>query len=394
MSATGAEQSGSKPKTYSAMSRTEVWGRGFAVIGLLLIFLVGIRLMGEGFEGLGKDLLERIFLATSNPFVALTVGILGTTLAQSSSVTTSMIVAMVAAPGSPLPMESAIPMIMGANIGTTVTNTIVSLGHIARPQEFRQAFAAATCHDFFNFLTVLVLLPLELTTGYLRKSADFLAGYATGLGGGKLPNPIKIVIKGASAPIENAVEALVPAPRAQALLLLVISAVLIFGALALIVRTLRKLAATRMEVYINRALGTSPLLAILVGIVATVAVQSSSITTSVLIPLAGAGIITLQQVFPVTIGANIGTTVTALLASMAAPPETARLAVQIALVHLLFNLSGTVLIYPVAAIRRIPLVLAERLARTAMRSRQYALLYVALLFYGVPALLIGVSRLF
>jgi sodium-dependent phosphate cotransporter len=121
-------------------------------------------------------------------------------------------------------------------------------------------------------------------------------------------------------------------------------------------------------------------------------VQSSSITTSVLVPLAGAGIVTLRQVFPITLGANIGTTLTALIASMAAPAETAHLAVQIALVHLLFNLLGTVLIYPVRAFREVPLRLAEWIAGVAVRSRKTALLYVAGLFYGLPAALIAVSR--
>jgi sodium-dependent phosphate cotransporter len=117
-------------------------------------------------------------------------------------------------------------------------------------------------------------------------------------------------------------------------------------------------------------------------------VQSSSITTSVLVPLAGAGVVTLRQVFPVTIGANIGTTLTAILASMATPEATAHLAVQIAIVHLLFNIFGLLLIYPIPAIREVPLTLARKLADLAVRSRGMALLYVAGLFYGLPAALI------
>ena len=161
----------------------------FALL-LLFIFLIGIRGMGTGFKGLGKETLDTFFLATSNPFIGLFVGILGTTLVQSSSVTTAMIVALVAAPDDPLPIANAVPMIMGANIGTTVTNTIVAFGHISRPAEFRRAFAAATCHDFFNFITVAVLLPLEIATGFLRHLSGLLAG-AIGTGGsGKPANPI------------------------------------------------------------------------------------------------------------------------------------------------------------------------------------------------------------
>ena len=81
---------------------------------------------------LGRDLLEGFFAATENPFIGLMVGILATTLVQSSSVTTSMIVGLVAAPENPLPLANAVPMVMGANIGTTATNTIVALAHMGR----------------------------------------------------------------------------------------------------------------------------------------------------------------------------------------------------------------------------------------------------------------------
>jgi sodium-dependent phosphate cotransporter len=121
-------------------------------------------------------------------------------------------------------------------------------------------------------------------------------------------------------------------------------------------------------------------------------VQSSSITTSILVPLAGAGILTLRQLFPVTLGANIGTTVTALLASLAVSGPTARLGLQIALCHLLFNLTGILLIYMVPPIRQIPLRLASWLADVAVRSRRYALLYVVALFYGLPGALLWIWR--
>lgn len=62
-------------------------------------------------------------------------------------------------------MRTAIPIVMGANIGTSVTNTIVALGQIRVKEDFRRAFAGATIHDFFNWLSVLVLLPLEVITG-------------------------------------------------------------------------------------------------------------------------------------------------------------------------------------------------------------------------------------
>ena len=115
-------------------------------------------------------------------------------------------------------------------------------------------------------------------------------------------------------------------------------------------------------------------------------VQSSSITTSLLVPLAGAGLITLEQAFPVTLGANLGTTVTALMASLAVAGPNAEAGVVIALTHLMFNLAGTILIYPVETVRRIPLRAARKLGAIAVRSKAAAVGYVALLFYALPAL--------
>lgn len=146
-----------------------------SLLFMLTVFLVAIRGLGQGFKGLGGDLLSQFFAFTENPFIGLVMGILATTLMQSSSVTTSMIVALVAAPDHALPVHHAIPMIMGANIGTTVTNSLVALGHIGRRIEFRRAFAAATCHDFFNFIAVAVFLPLELATGFLEKLSASIA---------------------------------------------------------------------------------------------------------------------------------------------------------------------------------------------------------------------------
>ena len=385
-----------RPVASGPETRTSAPGQSWlraAVVGLLLfIFLCGIRGMSTGFEGLGGDVLGTFFQATENPFVALVVGILATTLMQSSSVTTSMVVALVAAPDNPLPIANAIPMIMGANIGTTVTNTIVALGHMGRPEEFRRAYAAATCHDFFNFLAVAVLLPLEIMTGFLAKLSHTLAGVVGTGGGGKYPNPLKDAAKAVVNPVKDAIYGVIPGEQLASLVMILVSMSVIFLALYYLVKLMRNAAASRVKVYMTRALDASPYIAMLVGMVMTVIVQSSSITTSLMVPLAGAGIVTLRQIFPVTLGSNIGTTMTALLASMAAPQETAALAVQIALVHLLFNLTGIALIFTVPAIREIPLRAARGLANLAVRSKKLAILYLVFLFYVLPALLVAATR--
>jgi len=377
---------------YDATGGTQVFVKLLAVLSLLFIFLLGVSGLGAGFKLLGRDLLDSFFAATENPFIALMVGILGTTLVQSSSVSTSIIVGLVAAPENPLPIANAIPMIMGTNIGTTVTNTAVSLAHIGRRGEFGRAFAVATCHDFFNLITVAVLLPLELMTGYLQSTAMTLAALLSGVGGVKFKSPLKAAIKAGVEPLIAAGKSLSDSNQIQGAIVAILSVALIFVALFLLVKVMRSAMQTRVEVYITRFLGHSAMLSLLVGMVMTVMVQSSSITTSLLVPLAGAGLITLEQAFPITLGANIGTTVTALLASMAVSGGNASMGVAIALVHLLFNLTGTVMVYPLKATRRIPLILARRFAEFAVRSRKWAILYILIMFYALPAAFAFLSR--
>lgn len=367
--------------------------RAAAVAALLYLFLVGVNGLGSGFRALGEGVLDSFFAATENPFIGLMVGILATTLVQSSSVTTSMIVGLVAAPVNPIPVANAVPMIMGANIGTTVTNTIASLAHMGRKEEFRRAFAVATVHDFFNYLTVLVLLPLEIFTGFLQRTATALTSVLSGFGGAEYESPIRHLIRAGGAPIEAALSALLPSDRAVAIAYILVSALLIFVTLLGIVTVMRASMQTRLEALVSRALARNALVAIAVGIVATVMVQSSSITTSLLVPLAGAGVLTLEHAFPVTLGANVGTTVTALLAALAATDRNAQAGLTIALVHLLFNLTGTLIIYPYEPIRRIPLTLARKLAGVAVRSRAWAIGYVVALFYLIPLVFATIGEL-
>jgi sodium-dependent phosphate cotransporter len=372
--------------------RRSTYGRALLLAALLYVFLVGVNGLGAGLRLLGGGLLDDIFRATANPFLGLVIGVLGTSLVQSSSVTTSVIVAMVAAPENALPLTNAVPMIMGANIGTTVTNTMVSLAHMRDRDEFRRAFAVATCHDWFNFLTVVLLLPLELALGFLQHSAEWLAALATGWGGVSYHSPIEGAIRAGIGPIKRALAALTPLAQIQAVLLIAASAAMIYVALIFIVKTMRSLVKRQVESAISRALDSNPMISMAVGMVVTIMVQSSSITTSLLVPLGGAGVITLAQAFPTTIGANAGTTVTALIAAASVSGPHAAAGVTIALVHFLFNVAGTVLIYPLKPIRNIPLSLARRLADVAARSRWAAVAYVGFFFYLLPAILAWLSR--
>ena len=358
----------------------KVWAQVLGLILVLYVFLVSIGLLGGAFKLFGKELAQQLIEMTSNPLVGLFAGILATTLAQSSSTTTSIAVGMVA--GGALTIEGAIPVIMGANIGTSVTNTLVSMGHITRKEEFKRALAGATVHDFFNLIAVLVLLPLEIAFGYLQYIAEHMATFFQGVGGMKFSSPLKAIT-------QPAISSLIDLLDKNPVLCLIVALVIMYVSLKFLVDLARGVVVQRSGSYLNRYLFGAPLVAMLFGVVMTVLVQSSSITTSMIVPLIGAGIITLEQVFPFTLGANVGTTVTAMLAALATGNIAA---VTVAFAHLFFNLIGIALVYPLPPIRKIPLRLARALAELTSQSRFYAVAYVALVFYILPVLLIFLWR--
>jgi sodium-dependent phosphate cotransporter len=362
--------------------RGRTLGRVALVLALLYLFLAGVKGLESGINNFGADFTDRLFQSVSNPLAGLFVGVLATVLVQSSSVTTSTIVGLVGT--GTLSVAAAVPMVMGANIGTTVTNTIVSLAHVRRSEEFRRAFASATMHDFFNVLAVVVLLPLELITGFLSRSAAAIAQVVRGrFDVGAAPNsPIKSAVRAPAELLEEVLRRLDVDEVVTGVILLIGGVALILGSLAFITRTMRALLAGRIERSINTVLaGGAGLAAMAVGMIVTVAVQSSSITTSMLIPLVAAGVLTLANAYPITLGANLGTTVTALLASLVA---TGPGALVVALTHTLFNLTGIAIFYPVPKLRRVPLVLAQRLASLAVHRRSLALAYVLIGFIVIP----------
>ena len=277
--------------------------RAALVLGLIYVFLVGVSSLESGIKLLGADVQETLFSTVRNPLAGLFVGILGTVLVQSSSASTSVIVGLVAS--GVLGFEFAVPMVMGANIGTTVTNTLVSLAHLRRSAEFMRAFAAAVVHDFFNVVIVLVLLPLELLTGAISGLAERISEPLVGAAGTEWKSPIKGLVKQPVGWLEDLWSGFGANGDALGTLLVVCGVATVLLALAFVTKNMRRLVAQRVESSLNMALSKgSGMVALLVGLVITISVQSSSITTSMLIPLSAAGVLTLRNAYPVTLGAK------------------------------------------------------------------------------------------
>ena len=364
------------------------WMRCILLFALLWAFLSAINVMGAGFKALGESTVKGggqggIFGGITSPFAGLALGILATVLVQSSSVSTSTVVAAVAA--GQLPLDTAVFTIMGCNIGTTVTNTLVAMGHVRQDAEFRRAIAGATMHDFFNLMCVIVFFPLEWATGWLRSLATSMTWEYDKRE--KYASPIKSHFKDVSKGLKSFLsEDLGLTGNAVGITMVAISLFVIIFALIWITRTMRSLIIGRLEKSLNAVLEKSGVIAIVIGALLTISVQSSSIVTSLMIPLFASGILTLRNGFPVTLGANIGTTVTALLASLAVDPtlEMAEAGLTVALVHLLFNIAGTVTFFPIPAVRHIPIRCAEKLAEMTMKNKFYAFGYVVVVFIVIP----------
>ncbi|MBL6975537.1 MAG: Na/Pi symporter [Deltaproteobacteria bacterium] len=416
-----------------------------ALLAALDFFFVSIGLLGAFKElghGYGATLIQDL---ARNPFIGLMLGVLVTSVIQSSSTTTSIVVGLVAggAFGSNHAdaLRLAVPVIMGANIGTSITNLLVSMAHIGNRREFERAFSCAVVHDFFNLIAVAIFLPLQIMTDFLGWFALRMAGWFEAVGGLTFSSPLKLLTK---PQIQEVKTGFAEHPMAVDLMVLSVAflglflafrflsrpiaegqkrrswlvfvlavafagvvtmgkaysqavfspemATFLFGltvlfmSLFVIVKVMKSVVLTRLESLFHSVLFKTALRAMVVGVLMTAMVQSSSVTTSLVVPLAGAGLLTIQQVFPYTLGANVGTTITAMLAALAAGEVTG---IAVAFAHLLFNILGIGVIYP---FRKVPIGMATGLARAATVSKAYPVLFVLSMYLLVPLVLILVFR--
>ncbi|XP_068837081.1 sodium-dependent phosphate transport protein 2A [Capricornis sumatraensis] len=428
------------------------------MLSFLYLFVCSLDVLSSAFQLAGGKVAGDIFkdnAILSNPVAGLVVGILVTVLVQSSSTSTSIVVSMVSS--GLLEVSSAIPIIMGSNIGTSVTNTIVALMQAGDRTDFRRAFAGATVHDCFNWLSVLVLLPLEAATGYLHHITRLVVASFNIRGGRDAPDLLKIITEPFTKLIiqldksvitslalgdeslrnhslirvwcyPDPTEVPTPMPRAEAntsrmlrnatlekcnhifvdtglpdlavgLILLAGSLALLCTCLILLVKMLNSLLKGQVAKVIQKVINTdfptpftwaTGYFAMVVGASMTFVVQSSSVFTSAITPLIGLGVISIERAYPLTLGSNIGTTTTAILAALASPREKLSSAFQIALCHFFFNISGILLWYPVPC-TRLPIRMAKALGKRTAKYRWFAVLYLLLCFLLLPSMVFGLS---
>jgi len=432
-----------------------------AICSLLYLFLIGLDLMGNAFKAMSGKGVGNMMGSIDNPIAGVAIGIIVTVLLQSSSTSTSVVVTMVGA--DIITVNNAIPIIMGANIGTSVTAAIVSHGHIGNLEEFHRGFAGANVHSAFNLLTVILLLPLELIVGaitgengVLGMIAEALGDLFVGASADTFKSPVKILVgpltkqfikidkdliktlaKGCLSCNATHVEpAFCKAEKKDddgekikfcmagddwtqkyeedgriiksgfakdlgdmggAVLILVLSLIFLCIALYYIVKLLHYLvlssgraeaqgdqSETKFVRWTRKILRFNGFVSILFGMLMTIAVQSSSIVTSTLTPVVALGIISVEDMLPLTLGANIGTTCTAFLAAIVTEKKNA---IMISVCHLFFNIFGIAIFYPAPFMRKIPIKIAYKVGDHVLKYKWFGPFYVVLVFVVVPLLL-------
>lgn len=351
----------------------------FALFFLCIyLFLVGIHCLSASFTLFTGPFAQSLFTEIRHPFVGFCVGVLATALMQSSSATNSIAITMVST--QLITLSQVIPIIMGANIGTTVTNSIISLAAIKRYYSFERAFAASTIHDFFNILTAIILFPLELKFHFIEKSSlwifHILMGNSIDLQT-DFKSPIKIAIDQSTQQIHTLLSG-------YPILYLFISITLVLSMLMLIIRILKHSFLKRLKESLNKTLFNSSLTAWSTGALFTFIVQSSSVTTSLVIPLAIEDILTLEQIYPYTVGANFGTGFTTFLAALSLN----RVALVAAICALMFDVISSCLIYPMPIIGSIPIWLSKAMGRYARKYKVIPFIYLLVVFIFLPLIII------
>jgi sodium-dependent phosphate cotransporter len=361
-----------------------LYGLGAVVAGYGL--MASVDGLSAGFRLVIGPQVNWLIDLAGNPFLGLLVGIIATALVQSSSVVTSILVAMVA---GGLPIAIAIPMVMGANVGTTLTNTLVSLGYVGEDDAFERGFAAATVHDIFNLLALLLFFPLELTLHPLAHLSQWLtvqipAGLTLSWANLPLTAWLLWPMRWVWATLVNQLP-----PPWDSLLLFSLSIAGIMVAVTGLSGLLKQFFTGQWETQLQRLMGRGSAWGLASGAGLTALLQSSSVSTSLMVPLASANLISLETVYPFVLGANIGTCITAILAALAVPGTS--LPLQLALVHLSFNVLGVALIYGLPWLRQLPPITARWLASWVTQYRLLAIVYVFTLFFILPGSLVWVT---
>lgn len=379
-------------RDFVALSTFGASARWTVVAAAVLLMITSIYLILDGAQGIGAGPISHLFDLATNPLIGLLIGVLATASIQSSTTITTLTVAAVGTGGVSVPV--AIPIILGANIGTTITASIVSFSYIGHRANFRRAFTSASLHTWFNvtFVAIAFILeslfhPLQRITGSVSDSLVGEGATSTGRG---LFTVFAPFIENVGA--DGFLGAFLP-HRVASVVSILLGTALVLAAVRILNSQLSILTAAATRTMLERASGASDALGVLSGSVITAAVQASSVTVSSLLPFAVSKSLKLREILAITLGANVGTTLMALLTALAVPGALGPYAVQAALVHVTFNTMGALLILLVPPLREWVIRLAELSGRLAARGYSVAAGTMFAGYFLIPAVIVVVYTL-
>ncbi|RNA36598.1 sodium-dependent phosphate transport 2B [Brachionus plicatilis] len=412
---------------------------------LLYVFLLSLNFLTIGFTLVSPHALKAdhaIQFLLSNPLAALSIGILVTAVLQSATATSSIVVTMVGAGIIPS-AKKAIPIIMGSNIGTCVTNSLVALTLSGDPVEFKRAFSAATLNDIFNYLTTIILLFLDVTFDFLhvlsKKITNLMPENVQDL---KKANFIEEILRPVSDLFiklnETSIEAIqygsnnteiasrccesldqdngtvnqtecaqcdyLTMPMIDhfgdgftGLFFIIFSLIILTACLFGIVKILSLFIVGPIARGVRSAVNASlpgkmrwltQVILFFFAFFLTLIVQSSNIITATLVPLCGIGMVSLHRVYVMTLGSNIGTTVTGILSALTQPTYAIKKSMQLAIVNTLFNLFGVVLWLPLPFMR-FPKIFSRKLGDVIYEHKWFLYVYAFMCYVILPTLVLG-----
>jgi len=372
------------------------------------LFLAGIFLFITAIEGvksswglIGSQAQQQIITmieAGTIPVVGVAIGLLATSLVQSSSAVVAATMASLAGMvASGMPMTSAltfgVPVVLGANVGTTVTNSMVALGHSRDKKEFDTVVPGAIVHDIFNVLNISLFFGLEMTTGLLSKTAVLLSQAVSGafsIGAGSVLSfdLLRFLIE---KPIIAPLAKLLSRTFGHlfgGLALLLVSFGGIVLSLSVISSNVKKLVnTTSLKGKISAAL-KSPFRSVLTGTSVCWTLQSSSIATSLALPFLAAKTIDLKDMYAYTLGCNIGTTID--MSQIYGYMASGIAGISLGVTHILINTIG-VTFWLFTPLKHVPPTIAKRIGNVITSNRMAPLFligYVGAIFFVLPFSLI------
>lgn len=375
------------------------FGRAVRWVGIALaiyILLVAIHLITSGVESFGFHAVSTIVDYVTHPFLAVLTGLFLTFFVQSSTVVTAITVATVGV--GVVPVEMAAMLIMGANVGTCFTSQLVAFGFYRSACDLKRALSAAMTHWWFNVLSLAVLFPLEVAFQPLTHGAGWLSERIS-----QVPEPGLETTDLLGQFVEPVVSAIgvagligkIGSNYAASGLSIILGIILIVAMIRWITHLMTEITAASSHLVLEHSVESheSPasVRSILAGLGLTMMSQSSSATICSTIPFAGTGMLSLRKFLGIVLGANLGTTLTAVLTAIAVPGHNSELALQAALVHVLFNLIGLIVVVAARPAGRLTVWLSEKTADMGVRWPVPVLLAITASYTIIPLGIIAIA---